>query len=80
MTKNTKDTSAEKDKKKRKKKVPEDLPDVIEVSSDQLREAVTETVTKLMAEDVLGMDDEGVIDLKDTVEFKKKNKKKEKDE
>ncbi len=47
-------------------------PDIVLVKEDDLRELVTETVTKLMAEDVLDMDDEGRIGLKEDVELKKK--------
>ena len=68
-----------KDKKKvndRKKKFKKTTPDLLVVREDDLREVVTETVTKLLAEDVLDMDEDGVIDLKENVQEKKKSKKK----
>ena len=68
-----------KDKKKtkdRKQKLKKPAPDVLVVREDDLRDVVTETVTKLLAEDVFDMDEDGVIDLKENVEVKKKSKKK----
>ena len=50
--------------KKGKKKLKKDMPDIVVAEEDDLREIVTETVTKLLAEDVLEMDSEGKIDLK----------------
>ncbi len=72
--------SKKKDKKtknvtdKAKKKFKQKTPDLVVAKEDDLREIVTETVTKLLAEDVLEMDDEGKIDLK------KPKKDKEEDE
>jgi hypothetical protein len=76
MSKNdkNKDEKGIKEKKRFKKK----SPDLVMMREDDLREVVTETITKLMAEDVLDMDDDGIIDLKEEVELKKKIKKKEK--
>ena len=65
-----------KDSKKEKRTPKSGKTDVLVMRSDDLREVVTETVTKLMAEDVLDMDDDGIIDLKEKVELKKKIKKK----
>jgi len=62
--------------KKGKKKLKKDMPDVVVAEEDDLREIVTETVTKLLAEDVLEMDAEGKIDLKKPK--KDKTKKEEK--
>ena len=74
MSKNNEGKTIEdnKEKKRFKKK----SPDLVMMREDDLREVVTETVTKLMAEDVLDMDDDGIIDLKEEVELKKKIKKK----
>jgi hypothetical protein len=60
-----------------KEKFKEKNPELVEAGSDDLREIVTETVTKLLAEDVLEMDDKGKIDVKQP-EFLKKKKKKSK--
>jgi hypothetical protein len=67
-TKNKKNNEQKKDKPKFKK----DTPELVVFKEDDLRQLVTETVTKLMAEDVLDMDDNGIIDLKEEVEIKKK--------
>lgn len=61
-------------KSKAKKKVKEPKPDLVVAQSDDLREVVTETVTKLLAEDVLEMDEDGVIDVKRPEKLKKKKK------
>jgi hypothetical protein len=70
--------------KKEKPKLKKDIPELVVFKEDDLRQLVTETVTKLMAEDVLDMDDNGIIDLKEEVELKKKaakrKKKKKKDD
>lgn len=68
-----------KNKKKveeKKKQFKKKAPDLVVMKEDDLREVVTETITKLMAEDVLDMDDDGIIDLKEEIELKKKKKKK----
>ena len=62
--------SAKKSKAKKKGKEPK--PDLVVARSDDLREVVTETVTKLLAEDVLEMDEDGVIDVKRPEKPKKK--------
>jgi hypothetical protein len=64
--------------KKGKAKLKKDTPELVIFKEDDLRQLVTETVTKLMAEDVLDMDDEGIIDLKEKVELKKKAAKRKK--
>ena len=69
-----------KDRAEIKKKFKKTNPDFVVVKEDDLRELVTETVTKLMAEDVLDMDDDGIIDLKSEVELKKKAAKHKKKE
>ena len=74
MSKN--DEGKTKEYNKEKKRFKKKSPDLVMMREDDLREVVTETVTKLMAEDVLDMDDDGIIDLKEEVELKKKIKKK----
>ncbi|WP_455393293.1 hypothetical protein [[Eubacterium] cellulosolvens] len=54
------------------KKPAKPKPDLVVAQSDDLREVVTETVTKLLAEDVLEMDEDGVIDVKRPDRKKKK--------
>jgi hypothetical protein len=79
MTKSEKNEKKEKKEKVDsidKKKFKDSNPELVMVRSDDLRELVTETVTKLMAEDILDMDDDGIIDLKKEVELKKKVKQK----
>jgi hypothetical protein len=68
------------DSKKGKPKLKKDIPELVVFKEDDLRQLVTETVTKLMAEDVLDMDDNGIIDLKEKVELKKKAAKRKKKE
>ncbi len=75
MVKKEKNKTIVNDKEKEKFKTKS--PDLVMMREDDLREVVTETVTKLMAEDVLDMDDNGIIDLKEEVELKKKIKKKD---
>lgn len=58
--------------KKGKKKLKKDIPEVVVAEEDDLREIVTETVTKLLAEDVLEMDADGKIDLKKSKKDKTK--------
>ena len=74
--KTAKAASAPSKKKKDSKKSKTEL---VVAQSDDLREIVTETVTKLLAEDVLEMDEDGVIDVKRSEKEKDKNKKKKKD-
>ena len=50
-------------------------PSIVFARSDDLAEVVTETVTKLLAEDVLEMDDSGKIDVKKPDNLKAKDKK-----
>ena len=59
-----KNKKSKKDRTQAKKNINPDAPDLVIAKSDDLREVVTETVTKLLAEDVLEMDDDGVIDIK----------------
>jgi hypothetical protein len=59
-----KDKKTRKGTDKAKKKFKKKTPDLVVAKEDDLREIVTETVTKLLAEDVLEMDEEGKIDLK----------------
>lgn len=74
--KSAKAASASSKKKKDSKKPKTEL---VVARSDDLREIVTETVTKLLAEDVLEMDEDGIIDIKRAEKKKDKNKKKKKD-
>jgi hypothetical protein len=76
MGKDARDKKA-KSSGKKKVKNKDGSSEVVVMRSDDLREIVTETVTKLMAEDVLDMDEDGIIDLKKDVELKKKRKKKD---
>ncbi len=70
-------TDEEQKKSEKTKKDSQDpAHDILVFKSNDLREVVTETVTKLLAEDVLVMDDEGLIDVKKTDEQKKKKKEK----
>jgi hypothetical protein len=78
--KGKKDKGQAKDLASAKKKLKDKSPAIVVAKSDDLAEVVTETVTKLLAEDVLDMDDEGIIDLKESVELKKKRKKGKKSE
>lgn len=71
----TKSDSKSSTKRKQKKKELE----LVVASSEDLAEVVTETVTKLLAEDVLKLEDDGTIDLKSNDEFIDKVKKKGKD-
>jgi len=70
MTESKKKKSGKSTKSKKGKQSPQ--PDLVVARSDDLREVVTETVTKLLAEDVLEMDEDGVIDVKKPERFKKK--------
>jgi hypothetical protein len=73
--KKSKKTSTKKGSSKQQKH----KSDLVVAKSDDLREIVTETVTKLLAEDVLEMDEDGTIDIKQPglEEVKKKKKKKD---
>lgn len=62
-------------RKKPKKELKEGTPDIVVAHETDLSEVVTEVVTKLLAEDVLEMNDDGVIDVK-----QKSRKKKDKDD
>ena len=64
---------------KKKKDIKKSKTELVVAQSDDLREIVTETVTKLLAEDVLEMDEDGVIDVKRSEKKRDKNKKKKKD-
>lgn len=64
--------------KKSKKKSKKDKTEIVVASPDDLREIVTETVTKLLAEDVLEMDDSGKIDVKQPEILQKNQDKKSK--
>ena len=64
---------------KSKKKSKKDKTAIVVAGPDDLREIVTETVTKLLAEDVLEMDDSGKIDVKQSeILLKNKDKKSKK--
>ena len=55
-----------------KSKFKQKTPDLVVFRENDLREVVTETVTKLLAEDVLEIDEEGKIDVKRPDRSKKK--------
>ena len=62
-----------KDDSVKKKKKKQQSHEIITARSDDLREVVTETVTKLLADDVLELDEDGQIDIKKP-KSNKKNK------
>lgn len=67
--------SKKKEKKEPEKKLKEGTPDIVVAHEADLSEVVTEVVTKLLAEDILEMKDDGIIDVK-----QKSRKKKDKDD
>ena len=79
--KKKRDKKITKTQRSKKKKEPCES-EIVMVRSDDLREIVTETVTKLLADDVLELNDDGTIDLKDAknIEKYKKKRKKQKEE
>jgi hypothetical protein len=64
--------SKKKEKKEPKKELKEGTPDIVVAHEADLSEVVTEVVTKLLAEDILEMNDDRVIDVKQPSKKKKK--------
>lgn len=76
--KSGKDKKSPDDNDSAKSDLKKNMPTLVIAGSGDLEEVVTETVTRLLGEDVLEMDDKGVIDIKKPDILKKKKKKDDK--